>query len=191
MAQTVGSPLRVYVDLEYCYPGMSKETGRPSETDLRQVIQIAAIIWNTKTGSEEQSFDVLTHPAFEKQVPDFFTTLTGIQQTTIDEEAILFPEALQSFVQFCDQYPIWTFNADWGVLKQNCEYFNIPYPFEKKEFVRVKPLLSGWGIDSEQYSSGTLHCAVGIKMDGHVHNALHDVRSMASAVQLLEQKTTT
>lgn len=190
MAQ-VGSPLRVYVDLEYCYPGMSKETGRPSETDLRQVIQIAAIIWNTKTGSEEQSFDVLTHPAFEKQVPDFFTTLTGIQQTTIDEEAILFPEALQSFVQFCDQYPIWTFNADWGVLKQNCEYFNIPYPFEKKEFVRVKPLLSGWGIDSEQYSSGTLHCAVGIKMDGHVHNALHDVRSMASAVQLLEQKTTT
>lgn len=186
MAQTLGNPLRVYVDLEYCYPGMSKDTGRPSEKDLRQVVQIAAIIWNTETGTEEQSFDMLTHPAFEKQVPLFFTTLTGISQTTIDEKAVPFIEALQAFVRFCGDYPVWTFNADWGVLKQNCTYFNTSFPFEEREFIRVKPLLSAWGIDPEQYSSGTLHRAVGISMDGHVHNALHDVRSMASAVQLLE-----
>jgi hypothetical protein len=42
-------------------------------------------------------------------------------------------------------------------------------------------LLPQWGIDSDAYSSGTLYRAAGLEMTGHVHDALHDVRSMAAA----------
>jgi hypothetical protein len=34
-----------------------------------------------------------------------------------------------------------------------------------------------------------LYKAAGLDMDGHVHNALHDVRSMAAAVHTFENKS--
>jgi len=59
-------------------------------------------------------------------------------------------------------------------------------PF-KEEFVKVKELLPKYSIDPNKYSSGTLYKAVKIKMSGHVHNALHDVRSMARTIYFLEK----
>ncbi len=176
---------RVYVDLEYCYPGMSQESGRPGEDDLRQVVQIAAIRVNRETGEELEALDMLTHPAFEKKLPPFFIELTGITDVMLQTRGTPFPDAWREFLQFCDTTPVWTFHKDWYVLKQNCEYFNIP--FARSPFTTVKDLLPGWGVDPSLYSSGTLYRAAGIEMQGHVHNALHDVRSMATAVHYFEK----
>lgn len=177
---------RIYVDLEYCYPGMTQEKGRPSEDEQRQIVQISAILFDNTTGEELRHFDMLTKPFFEKSLPPFFTELTHITDVQIEKSAFDFPEALKHFIIFAQDYPIWTFNADWGVLKQNCTYFHIPFHYAEQPFIRVRPQLAGWGIDANQYSSGTLHKAVGLEMNGHVHNALHDVRSMAQAVCILE-----
>lgn len=177
---------RVFLDLEYCYPGMTKERGRPSESEKRQVVQIAAIRFDANTGTERASFDVLTKPIYEKVLPDFFVELTAITQEMLERSGIEFPRALEQLVSFCGRDPVWTFNADWGVLRQNCGFFGIPFPFETKPFVKVKALLPQWGIDQDAYSSGTLHQAAGITMSGHVHNALFDVRSMAAAVHFFE-----
>jgi hypothetical protein len=62
------------------------------------------------------------------------------------------------------------------------------FPFESREFFRVKERLPSWGIDPDKYSSGTLYQAAGLQMHGRVHNALHDVRSMAHAVHYFETK---
>ena len=43
---------RIYLDLEYVYPEMTKEYGRPTDKNLRQVIQIAAIKVYVKTNKE-------------------------------------------------------------------------------------------------------------------------------------------
>ncbi len=177
---------RIYIDLEYCYPDMTPEKGRPSEKEKRQVVQISAILFDNTHGKELACFDVLTKPAFEKTLPAFFTELTHITDAQIAERGIIFTEALNEFIEFAGSYPIWTFNADWGVLQQNCSYFDITYPFENSHFIKVKPLLSDWGIDADAYSSGTLYKAAGLEMDGHVHNALHDVRSMAQAVHVFD-----
>ncbi len=59
------------------------------------------------------------------------------------------------------------------------------WPFQL-EFTRVKPMLPKWGIDPNEYSSGTLYKAADLALEGHVHNALHDVRSMAQAVAMFE-----
>lgn len=179
---------RIYVDLEYCYPGMTKERGRPNDQDLRQIVQIAAIRFDTETGKELDAFNVLVRPTYETILPLFFVELTSITQKELDQKGIPLAEAIRRFTFFCGEDAIWTFNADWDVLKQNCGYINLSFPFEQHPFVRVKPLLSSWGIDPEAYSSGTLFRAAGLDMDGHVHNALHDVRSMAAAVHVFENR---
>ena len=173
---------RIYVDLEYCYPGMTKETGRPSEADKRQVVQIAAIRFNNQTGEEIDSFNKLVIPAYETVLPSFFEELTAITQADVEREGIAFPEALQAFVDFCKNDQIFTFDKDWYVLRQNAGYHTIPFPYASKPFVRVKALLPRWGVNPSSYSSGTLYKAAGLRMSGHVHNALHDVRSMAYAL---------
>jgi inhibitor of KinA sporulation pathway (predicted exonuclease) len=187
LAAMANDDIRIYVDLEYCYPGMTKEKGRPSSTELRQVVQIAAIKYDHLSGKEIASFDTLTRPPFTPVLPEFFIELTGITQSEVGRGAA-FPEALSTFLQFCGDAPVYTFDKDWEVLRQNCSYYPIPFPFEGKPFTRVKPLLGGWGVDAGAYSSGTLYKAAGLQMDGHVHNALHDVRSMAAAIHYFDER---
>lgn len=178
---------RIYVDTEYVFPNMGRDYGMPTEDDQRQIVQIAAILVDQETGEELESFDQIVFPKYMKKIPIFFTELTKITQDDVNQNAISFIKALKQFVEFCRDYPVWTFNADYGVFKQNCTFFNIDMPF-KKDFIRVKPLLSSWGIDPNKYSSGTLYKVTKQKMQGHVHNALHDVRSMAMSVHYLESK---
>lgn len=176
---------RVYLDTEYCYPGLLRGTPRPTAADKRQIVQIAAITVDTSTGEELSSFDQLVIPTYEKQVTDFFTELTGITQIDIDNKGIMLDEALRLFVKYVGGMEIYTFDKDEEVLRQNCDYIGMPWPFERS-FTRVKSLLPSYGVDSDEYSSGTLYRAAGLEMDGHVHNALHDVRSMAAAIYKFE-----
>jgi inhibitor of KinA sporulation pathway (predicted exonuclease) len=176
---------RLYLDTEYCYPGMLRGTPRPTAADKRQFVQIAAIVVEVETGRISAKFDQLVTPEYEKTVPEFFTELTGITQSGIDASAISFSEAFRDFTDFANDVPILTFDKDEEVLRQNCQYVSLPWPFTRK-FIRVKPLLPQWGIDPDMYSSGTLYKAAGLSMDGHVHNALHDVESMSLALYVLE-----
>lgn len=179
---------RVYLDTEYCYPGMVKGTPRPTSTDQRQIVQIAAIIFDTTSGHEIAQFDQVVMPIYQKELPSFFTELTGITQHDLTRYAIPFREALSTFHDFCGDIPIWTFDKDEEVLRQNCGYIELPWPFSS-QFVRVKSLLPNWNIDPNAYSSGTLYKAVDLNLSGHVHNALHDVRSMANAVHIFENRS--
>ncbi len=179
---------RVYLDTEYCYPGMKKGTPRPTSADKRQIVQIAAIIYDTESGEELARFDQLVLPTYEKQLPDFFIELTGITQQDVDKSAVSFERAFKDFVHFCDDLSVWTFDKDEEVLHQNCEYIDMPWPFTA-QFTRVKALLPKWGINPDAYSSGTLYKAAGLDISGHVHNALHDVRSMSRAIDAFEKNS--
>lgn len=181
------SDFRVFVDTEYCYPGMKKTDPRPTEKDQRQIVQVAAVLYDMEKGVEAASFDMLARPTYEKQVTPFFIELTGITQEQINASAYDFSEVLQMFAAFCSDYPVWTFEKDEEVFRQNCHYIDAAFPFDVP-FTKVKPLLAGWGIDAAQYSSGSLYKAAGLEMEGHVHNALHDVRSMAAAVREFEAR---
>lgn len=178
---------RIYLDTEYCYPGMKRGTPRPTAEDTRQIVQIAAILFDTETGEELGHFDQLVIPEYEKTVPDFFIELTDITQDDINRVGILFRDALMQFAEFVGDTEIWTFDKDEEVLRQNCGYIAMEWPFSRP-FVRVKPKLYGWDVNPGEYSSGTLYKAAGLTMDGHVHNALHDVRSMAQAIRVFESK---
>lgn len=177
----------MYVDTEYCYPGMKRGQPRPTAADTRQIVQIAAILYDSETGKEVESFNRLVIPAYQKRLPLFFRELTGISQQDVDTRGGAFSEAFDDFRTFCGDVQVWTFHKDEEVFKQNCGYIEKPWPFSQP-FVRVKELLPGWGVDPDVYSSGTLYKAAGLTVRGHVHNALHDVRSMAAAVHELEKR---
>ena len=179
--------MRVYLDTEYCYPGMLAGTPRPTAEDTRQIVQIAALIFDTNTGEEVAHFDQLVVPTYQKELPEFFTELTGITQVDVDSSGVAFKDALTDFAQFCGDTPIWTFDKDEEVLRQNCGYIDSSWPFTQS-FIRVKALLPNWNIDPEAYSSGTLYKAAEIELTGHIHNALHDVRSMAQAINVFEKQ---
>lgn len=176
---------RVYLDTEYCYPGMRKGTPRPTAADKRQIVQIAAIVYDAEECCEVASFNLLVTPIFMPTLPGFFTELTGITQAQVDAESISFEAAYEQFFAFCQDYPIWTFDKDEEVLRQNCEYLNLRWLFQDP-FIRVKAMLARWGVNPDDYSSGTLYKAANLNMRGHVHDALHDVRSMAATIAVFE-----
>ena len=169
--------MRVYVDTEYTYPGMRRGTPRPTAADKRQIVQIAAIIYDEIAGEVVAEFNVLTKPSFQRRLPNFFTYLTGITQKQVRENGI--SRVQKSVASYGDK--------DEEVFKQNAGYIKMKWPLSQN-FVRVKSLLPSWGVNPDAFSSGTLYKAAGLDMLGHVHNALHDVKSMAAAVHVFETK---
>ena len=184
----MASSERIYLDTEYAYDGMNPATGRPTSNERRQLVQISAIRFDTASGRVIDEFDVYVHPTYLKALPDFFVELTGISQQDLNSKAISMQEGLDALWDFCADTEVWTFDKDEEVIKQNYSYISMEWE-HKTPFVRVKPLLQKWGVDAEKYSSGSLYKAVGLKLEGHIHNALHDVISMANAVYILENST--
>lgn len=176
---------RIYVDTEYMYEGMFHEKRMPRNSDKKQIIQVAAVLFDHSKGMEMKSLDILVKPIFHDKLPNFFVELTGINEDMIRNQAVSFPKALKQFVKFCENYSIWTFNNDYNVFLQNLKFHSIEDPF-KYPFTKVKPLLKNFGIDPNKYSSGTLYKAVGLNLEGRVHYALHDVRSMSQSMHVLE-----
>lgn len=181
------SKIRVYLDLEYVFPGMSSTSGRPSSDVFREIVQIAAIKFDHSQGEEIEFLNLLVWPPHPYYLNDFFTELTGITLEQIAESDLHFSTTFSRLVQFCEDLPIWVYDKDGEVLDQNCDFWHIRNPLSK--IVRVKPYLQSKGIDPEQYSSGTLYKAAGLSLEGHVHNALHDVRSMAIALHVIDRTT--
>lgn len=174
----------IVLDLEYCYTGMAKNTPRPTHKDDRQIVQIAAILYDIETGTELDMLNIIVKPTYLERVGNFFTELTGIDQETVDNGTSL-ERALDQLESFIGNHPVLTYDKDWFVLHQNVAYIDYEVAAIARPFIRVKHLLHLYDIDSNQYSSGSLYKAVGLDIDGHVHNALHDVRSMARALSSL------
>ena len=118
---------------------MTKESGRPSIKDLRQVVQIAAIKVNVDTNKEIENFNKLCIPTYTKTLPPFFIELTHITQDDVDKEGIPFLDAFKLLEKFCGDIEVYTMDKDYEVLTQNLGYYDLKNPL--KEFTRVKPML--------------------------------------------------
>ena len=168
-------------DTEYTTFGPTRATGWTQAHHHKEIVQIAAVRLDLETGCELATFDRLVRPAINPQLTRHFVTLTGIGQPEVDRDGAPFVDRLAEYLAFCGDDPIWVFDADGEVFRENCALNGLPFPFVgAREVFRVKPRLAGWGYDPEAYSSGTLCTAIGLPLDGRVHNALHDVRSMAA-----------
>lgn len=166
---------------------MFTEERMAKPSDQKEIIQIAAIKCDHNTQQEIEAKEWFIKPFSLHKLPPFFVKLTNITEAEVKQKGIEFETALKELLEFIEDYPVWTFNNDYNVFALNCQIQNLANPLPK--FTRVKPKLPSWSIDPDKYSSGTLHMAAGIKLEGHVHNALHDVRSMAMSVGEFERKS--
>lgn len=95
-----------------------------------------------------------------------------------------FAQALAGLAVFCANYPVWTYDTGERLLKEECRRSSTVFPFARP-FIRVRSLLSSWGVRSSRYSARNLYEAAGLKNDG-AEGALHDARSVAGAVSFFE-----
>ena len=100
-------------------------------------------------------------------------------------EAEDFAAAIRAFERFCVGYPIWTFDDTQRKLKGESRYYSVEFPF-RRPFIRVKSLLSSWGVRPSRYAAGMLYEVAGLKLASSASGVLHDVRSVAATVSFFE-----
>ena len=184
----VSDQRKVFVDLEYIFPEMGWKYGQPKGHEKFEIIQIAAIVFDLDQRHEIAHVDLLCHPESGTKLPEFFTELTAITQQDIDVQALKLETAVDQFVNFCEKYEVMTYNNVYNVFLKNVSYIS-DNKFPLKPFTRVKPIIENYGISTENVSSGELYKLFNIDLGGHIHNALHDVRSMAHSLAYLEKRS--
>lgn len=170
----------VIVDTEYTTWEDALRTGWGGAGQHREIVQIAAVRVDDDF-KEIASFDVIVKPSVNTQVSAFFTGLTGITQARIDAEGTDFADAMMAFFQFTGDgaESVICMNADEMVMRENCRLNGRAFPF-RYAFHRLRPFIESLGIETRGLSSGDLHALTPHPLAGHAHNALHDVRSMAT-----------
>jgi inhibitor of KinA sporulation pathway (predicted exonuclease) len=174
------------------WPG-AQERGWSGENEHREFIQIAALKFDVETRKVTDTFEILCKPTLNPELSDFIQELTKITQAQIDEHGVSVPEAIGQFIDFIkaeDGYPLpsWSFGRDDLVLRENCDINSMLFPCSSETFHDLQAQLKEKGIKVKGYSSGSLYQLFGLSLDGHVHNALHDCRSLAASLRHLLQQ---
>jgi len=150
-----------------------------------EIIEIGAVIQSSQTFEIESEFQTFVRPVRHRRLTAFCTELTGIRQDMV-ADALLFPEALESFKKWMGQFHDALF-CSWGDYDRNqfwqdCEYHQVEYPFRsghrnlKAEFARVLNLRKKLGI-----AQALRH--LGLTFEGSHHRGLDDARNIARMVR--------
>jgi inhibitor of KinA sporulation pathway (predicted exonuclease) len=171
----------IILDTEYTTFWNTRETGWTLPYHHKEIVQIAAIKTDENWDEIEQ-FQQIVKPKINAILTPEFVELTNITQERLEREWVDFETGLRKFIDFIWSHSVTTFDRDWFVFQENCRLNGIDFPFLNTEFLRVKERLQSLGVNPHKpwLSSGTLYQEVGIDMQGHVHDAMHDVRSMAA-----------
>ena len=158
------------------------------------MIQLAAI---KVTLSEDgflsilESFNELVKPSINPTLSDYISSLTGINQSLIDEMGVDFGSALNAFYRFSEegQLPCWCWGKDTSVLVENTQLNNLTMPDFAAGFFDLRELARRKGLTGAECESGTLATTLGVPLTGQVHNALFDVKSLLVGLNYwLEEK---
>src|SRR5581483_5945183 len=99
----------------------------------REIVQIGAIRVDTQHWRELGTMLLFVKPKINPELSAYFTNLTGITQTVIDENGIPFPAAIETFAAWCAETPLYSWGSDWAVLNENCELLEIPCPIPESQ----------------------------------------------------------
>ena len=134
------------------------------------------------------AFENLVRPARNPIVSNYFTNLTGITQTLIDNHAMPFREAIVLFEAFVgyDGVPILSFSQDEEVLRHNCVLNDLPCPFDDTQFHNIAPSIAAAASRAPgSFSTSDLPQIFGFPPPTDAHRALGDARCIAETLRLL------
>ena len=180
----------ILFDTEYTAWEGSRARKWSEPWEHREIIQIAAVrVMVDEKLTELDCFDCLIKPKHNPVLSSYITGLTGIQQASVDTRGVGFAEAFAVFYDFCDRggIPLFCYGDDPVVLRENYALNGLLHPAFPSGIYDIRVLFEQAGIDTRQYTSGTVHQAVAAEFDHAAHNALNDVRSLAVTIRQLMQ----
>jgi inhibitor of KinA sporulation pathway (predicted exonuclease) len=176
----------VIFDTEFTAWQGSNERNWSLDWEHCEIIQIAAVkVELSHTGVQVvSSFNTLVKPIINPILSDYIIELTGIEQHVLDEMGVDYPAALQQMYLFSHQgtLPCYSWGNDKHVLIDNCLLNLIDMPVFSANFYNLNVIIRNANIDGAHLCSGELARHLGLDLQGHVHNALYDVRSIALAL---------
>lgn len=176
----------VIFDTEFTAWEGSKERNWSLNWEHREVIQVAAVkVELSNTGVEIlSSINMLVKPTINPTLSDYVIALTGIEQQVLDDMGVDFPAALQQLHLFCDRgaTPCYSWGNDNHVLAENCLLNRIDMLDFSAGFYNLHSMVRKVKLDGSHLCSGELANHLGLNLQGHLHNALYDVRSIALAL---------
>ncbi|MBN8641555.1 MAG: exonuclease domain-containing protein [Flavobacteriales bacterium] len=165
----------IIIDLEAtCWQG-SVPSGQENE-----IIEIGLAVLDTQTGQISKNQGILIRPQRSKVSP-FCTELTTITQEMLDQNGVLFEDAIN---QLIDEYnpDLYTWASygqyDLNMLKKQCKSFGVAYPMGD-EHINVKVWFAElFGLQKPTGMNGALHL-LNIPLEGTHHRGIDDAKNIA------------
>lgn len=179
----------VVFDLEWTAWEGSRERNWSGPREEREIIEIGAVKLDGANGfAELVRFENLVRPSINPIVSTYFTELTGISQTLIDNEAMPFRDSITLFEGFVgyDDAPILSFSQDEEVLRHNCGLNGLPCPFADDQFHNIAPAIAAIaGREPGSFSTSDLPEIFAFPKPANAHRALGDALCIAETLRML------
>jgi DNA polymerase III epsilon subunit-like protein len=178
------APEIIVLDTEFTTWDGAHEANWAEPWQHRELVQIAAVKLALPGFEETACFETLVRPKVNPELSDCFVRLTGIGREDVAGRGLDFTEAQADFLDFCGSAPLLCYGRDQEAFAETARVQGAELLF-LEPFINAHPLIRDAGVDTAGHTSGTIHRALGLSMDGHVHNALFDARSLAAALREL------
>jgi inhibitor of KinA sporulation pathway (predicted exonuclease) len=166
---------------------------RPPIGQEIEIIEIGVCIMEAKTGKISQNEGILVKPQFSKVSP-FCTELTSITQQMLDDEGILFEDALDILrAEYDSEDLTWASygNYDLNMLQNQARRFNLDYPVSD-DHIKVKTLF-GELHPTVRKSVGMARALgeLNLTLEGTHHRGVDDAKNIAKILHWCLQKLST
>lgn len=116
----------------------------PEPEYISEIIELGVTTLSLPSRKIDDNKSILIKPQLSTVSP-FCTSLTGLTQELLDQEGLLFPDALQTFRK--EYAPQKCMFASWGaydqrILERNCELYDEQYPFGHNMHLNIKMLFA-------------------------------------------------
>ena len=178
----------VIFDTEFTTWEGALEGGWSGPNEHREIVQIAAQKIDLMHETVIDRYEQLVRPRINSELSDYFQDLTGISQQSIDAGGVDFQEMFEVFDAWAGDLDRYAYGcrvdepADVAVLEENIALYKLPLTISRQQYGNLASVYQSIGVDTSQYNSGKLFEAFGLKLDGHEHNAMHDVDSLVQSL---------
>lgn len=154
-----------------------------------EIIQIGAVRV-TEDQQVADEFQIMIKPKFYRHLNRRVSKLTGIKESRLREEGIPFPEAIESFKQWCGEdivFLTWGFD-DIGILRENLQLFGLDESFTQRWYNAQMIFNAQTDGSSAQKALKTAMEIFGIEPSRPAHDALGDAYHTALICARLDLK---
>lgn len=159
--------------------------------EWREVVQFGAVRADAGDGFRVlDEMEALVAPVRNPVLSDYFTALTGITNAQITTGGVPFAEALEHFAAFCGpSRPLLMNGLDDLILRENCAFGGLPYPFADDRAVNLRPLLvAATGLPAGDLVSCMLPERLDLPAPANRHTGLGDAHAIALALGELRRR---